>query len=54
MTSASLMESATEPHTKNLIDYFADDQKSRVAKYWLPEELQHGEHCAVCASGVAN
>jgi len=45
VTSASLMESATDLYTKNLIDYFADDQEvtSWLEKYWLPEELQHGE-----------
>jgi len=45
VTSASLMESATDLYTNNLIDYFADDQEvtSWLEKYWLPEELQHGE-----------
>ena len=45
VASASLMESATDLYTKNLIDYFSDDEEvtSWLEKYWLPEELQHGE-----------
>jgi hypothetical protein len=45
VASASLMESATDLYTENLIDYFADDEEitSWLKKYWLPEELQHGE-----------
>jgi hypothetical protein len=45
LTSASLMESATDLYTENLMDYFADDEEvtSWLEKYWLPEELQHGE-----------
>ena len=45
VTTASLMESATDLYTENLIDYFADDEEvtSWLENYWLPEELQHGE-----------
>jgi rubrerythrin len=45
VASASLMESATDLYTENLIDYFSDDEEvtSWLKKYWLPEELQHGE-----------
>jgi hypothetical protein len=45
VAAASLMESATDLYTENLIDYFADDEEvtSWLNKYWLPEELQHGE-----------
>jgi hypothetical protein len=45
VASASLMESATDLYTENLIDYFAGDEEvtSWLEKYWLPEELQHGE-----------
>ena len=45
VAAASLMESATELYTENLIEYFADDEEvtSWLVKYWLPEELQHGE-----------
>ena len=45
VASASLMESATDLYTENLIDYFSDDEEvtSWLEKYWLPEELQHGE-----------
>ena len=44
VTAASLMESATDLYTANLIDYFADDEEvtSWLQEYWLPEELQHG------------
>jgi rubrerythrin len=44
VTAASLMESATDLYTENLIDYFADDEEvtSWLEHYWLPEELQHG------------
>jgi len=44
LASASLMESATDLYTENLIDFFADDQEvaSWLENYWLPEELQHG------------
>ena len=45
VAAASLMESATDLYTENLIEYFADDEEvtSWLEKYWLPEELQHGE-----------
>jgi len=45
VAAASLMESATDLYTENLIAYFADDEEvtSWLNKYWLPEELQHGE-----------
>ena len=44
VAAASLMESATDLYTANLIDYFADDEEvtSWLQEYWLPEELQHG------------
>ena len=44
VTAASLMESATDLYTENLIDYFADDEEvtTWLEHYWLPEELQHG------------
>jgi hypothetical protein len=45
VASASLMESATDLYTENLIEYFADDKEvtSWLENCWLPEELQHGE-----------
>jgi hypothetical protein len=45
IASASLMESATDLYTANLIDYFAGDDEvtSWLARHWLPEELQHGQ-----------
>jgi rubrerythrin len=45
VATASLMESATDLYTENLIDYFAGDEEvtSWLEKYWLPEELQHGK-----------
>jgi hypothetical protein len=45
VAAASLMESATDLYTENLIDYFAGDEEitSWLEKYWLPEELQHGQ-----------
>jgi len=44
VTAASLMESATDLYTANLIDYFADDEEVTLwlEHYWLLEELQHG------------
>ena len=44
VAAASLMESATDLYTENLIAYFADDGEvtSWLADHWLPEELQHG------------
>jgi hypothetical protein len=44
VASASLMESATDLYTENLIEYFVGDDEitSWLEHYWLPEELQHG------------
>lgn len=44
VAAASLMESATDLYTANLIDYFAGDAEVTgwLEDYWLPEELQHG------------
>ena len=44
VASASLMESATDLYTENLIDFFVGDEEvtSWLENYWLPEELQHG------------
>jgi hypothetical protein len=44
LASASLMESATDLYTENLIDFFVGDEEvtSWLENYWLPEELQHG------------
>jgi rubrerythrin len=44
VASASLMESATDLYTANLIEYFAGDDEvtSWLERHWLPEELQHG------------
>ncbi len=44
VASASLMESATDLYTENLIDYFNGDDEvtAWLEDYWLPEELQHG------------
>jgi rubrerythrin len=44
VAAASLMESATDVYTANLIEYFAGDDEitSWLKDYWLPEELQHG------------
>jgi hypothetical protein len=44
MAAASLMESATDLYTANLIDYFTGDDEitSWLKHSWLPEELQHG------------
>lgn len=44
VASASLMESATDLYTANLIEYFADDEEVTgwLEHHWLPEELQHG------------
>ncbi len=45
VASASLMESATDLYTENLLEYFAGDKEvtSWLEDYWLPEELQHGQ-----------
>jgi hypothetical protein len=44
VTSASLMESATDLYTENLVEFFNGDREviSWLEQYWLPEELQHG------------
>ncbi len=44
IAAASLMESATDLYTENLIEYFAGDDEitSWLINNWLPEELQHG------------
>lgn len=44
VATASLMESATDIYTENLVEYFAGDEEvtSWLAHSWLPEELQHG------------
>jgi hypothetical protein len=44
VASASLMESATDLYTENLIDFFVGDEEVNfwLKQYWLPEELQHG------------
>jgi hypothetical protein len=44
IAAASLMESATDLYTANLIEYFAGDDEitSWLRNAWLPEELQHG------------
>jgi rubrerythrin len=44
LAAASLMESATDLYTANLIEYFVGDDEitSWLKDYWLPEELQHG------------
>jgi hypothetical protein len=44
VASASLMESATDLYTENLIEFFVGDEEvtSWLEHYWLPEELQHG------------
>lgn len=44
IAAASLMESATDLYTANLIEYFSGDDEitSWLKNYWLPEELQHG------------
>jgi hypothetical protein len=44
VASASLMESATDVYTENLIEFFAGDDEitAWLGQYWLPEELQHG------------
>jgi rubrerythrin len=44
LAMASLMESATDLYTANLIEYFAGDDEitSWLENSWLPEEIQHG------------
>jgi hypothetical protein len=45
VAAASLMESATDLYTANLIDHFAGDPEITkwLEQSWLPEELQHGK-----------
>ena len=45
VATASLMESATDVYTANLIEFFAGDDEigSWLQDSWLPEELQHGK-----------
>jgi rubrerythrin len=45
VAAASLMESATDLYTANLIEFFAGDDEiaSWLDDRWLPEELQHGK-----------
>jgi hypothetical protein len=45
VAAASLMESATDLYTENLIEFFAGDDEiaSWLDDRWLPEELQHGK-----------
>jgi hypothetical protein len=44
VAAASLMESATDLYTDNLLEFLAGDEEvtSWLEHYWLPEELQHG------------
>lgn len=44
VATASLMESATDLYTENLVEFFAGDDEvtSWLEHHWLPEELQHG------------
>jgi hypothetical protein len=44
IAGASLMESATDVYTENLVDFFAGDEEVILwlEQDWLPEELQHG------------
>jgi ferritin-like protein len=44
VAAASLMESATDLYTENLVQFFAGDDEvtSWLSDFWLPEELQHG------------
>src|ERR1700735_505246 len=44
VAAASFIEATTDLYTRNLIDYFADDDEITewLAVHWLPEELQHG------------
>jgi hypothetical protein len=44
VAAASLMESATDLYTENLVDFFVGDDEVTfwLEQYWLPEELQHG------------
>lgn len=44
IAAASFVEATTHLYTRNLIDYFADDEEitAWLEAHWLPEELQHG------------
>src|SRR5271170_2905738 len=44
ISAASFVEATTDLYTRNLIDYFADDDEitAWLQAQWLPEELQHG------------
>jgi hypothetical protein len=44
IAAASFVEATTDLYTRNLIDYFADDDEitAWLRAQWLPEELQHG------------
>jgi hypothetical protein len=44
IAAASFIEATTDLYTRNLIDYFADDDEivEWLEVHWLPEELQHG------------
>jgi hypothetical protein len=45
ITAASFVEATTDLYTRNLIDFFADDEEITewLETHWLPEELQHGQ-----------
>jgi rubrerythrin len=45
IAAASFVEATTDLYTRNLIDYFADDEEITewLETHWLPEELQHGQ-----------
>jgi hypothetical protein len=45
IAAASFVEATTHLYTRNLIDYFADDDEitAWLETHWLPEELQHGQ-----------
>lgn len=44
IAAASFVEATTELYTRNLLDYFAEDDEITqwLRVHWLPEELQHG------------
>jgi hypothetical protein len=44
VAAASFVEATTDLYTRNLIDYFAEDDEITewLRVHWLPEELQHG------------
>lgn len=44
ISAASFVEATTELYTRNLLDYFAQDEEITewLTVHWLPEELQHG------------